>query len=149
VVRTKRVYDPPISSNGKRIRVDRLWPRGLRKKAVEMNEQLEDLSPSTQLRQWFAQHPDKKEEFKQRYLRELEAKTDLFDHLKREARARTVSLLFSADDLKPDAAIAPNIARLAYVERRRPRSSDRERPRRLGHHRLGRFPAARGRTADT
>jgi uncharacterized protein YeaO (DUF488 family) len=141
VLKSKRAYDRPRPRDGKWIQFDRLWRRELRQEKVRTSERVEDLSPSTELRRWFAHHPDEKEEFKKRYLRELEAKSELLDRLKREARARAATLLFSGANAGPNNATLLRAARPGNLEKRRQRSSDRQRDRYPSRSRLGRSPA--------
>ena len=95
----KRVYDEPAASDGIRILVDRLWPRGLTKRDARVDAWLRDLAPSNELRKWFHAHSEQWWEFRQRYLAELrtplatDALQELYDVLDRE---RTVSLLFAS-----------------------------------------------------
>jgi uncharacterized protein YeaO (DUF488 family) len=70
-VATKRVYEPPASSDGTRILVDRLWPRGLRKNEIALDDWLRDLAPSNELRKWFHSQPEEWTQFRERYLKEL------------------------------------------------------------------------------
>lgn len=70
-VRVRRVYDDPESSDGARVLVDRLWPRGLRKDAVPLDDWLRDVAPSADLRKWYGHDPGKFDEFRRRYLGEL------------------------------------------------------------------------------
>jgi uncharacterized protein YeaO (DUF488 family) len=67
----KRVYDSPAESDGVRLLVDRLWPRGLKKEEARIDEWLRDLAPSNELRKWFHGHRDKWPEFRRKYLQEL------------------------------------------------------------------------------
>ena len=67
----KRVYDPPEESDGLRLLVDRLWPRGLKKEDAKIDEWLRDLAPSSKLRKWFHAHPDQWTDFRRKYLQEL------------------------------------------------------------------------------
>ncbi len=67
----KRVYEPPAASDGTRVLVDRLWPRGLTKEEAAVKFWLRDLAPSTELRQWFHANPDAWAQFRKRYLKEL------------------------------------------------------------------------------
>jgi uncharacterized protein YeaO (DUF488 family) len=71
-IRVKRVYDPPLPADGTRVLVDRLWPRGLSKERAELDEWLRAISPSTELRTWYAHVPERFPEFVQRYAKELE-----------------------------------------------------------------------------
>jgi uncharacterized protein YeaO (DUF488 family) len=72
-VAVKRVYEAPSSSDGVRILVDRLWPRGLTKEKAAVKFWLRDLAPSTELREWFHANPDSWLLFRRRYLKELKA----------------------------------------------------------------------------
>ncbi len=98
MIKIKRVYDPPEPGDGKRILVDRLWPRGIKKENLKVDEWLKEISPSDKLRKWFSHDPKKYEEFKKRYTRELEDKSDILGRIKKEAKKGRVTLLFSAKD---------------------------------------------------
>ncbi len=98
MLKIKRAYDPPSSQDGKRILIDRLWPRGLKKEEARVDEWLKDLAPSTELRKWFGHDPVKWSEFKRRYRQELAGKPDLIMRIRTEARKGTVTLVFSAKD---------------------------------------------------
>lgn len=67
----KRVYDPRSRTDGVRVLVDRLWPRGLTKAAAAIDEWLKELAPSNELRRWFHARPDQWETFRKQYLKEL------------------------------------------------------------------------------
>jgi uncharacterized protein YeaO (DUF488 family) len=71
-VRIARIYDPPEPSDGFRVLVDRLWPRGMTKAAAALDEWLRDIAPSTELRHWYSHDPAKLVEFETRYQGELE-----------------------------------------------------------------------------
>jgi uncharacterized protein YeaO (DUF488 family) len=98
VVKTKRVYDPVSTDDGKRVLIDRLWPRGIKKEEAKIDEWASDIAPSTELRKWFSHDPEKWQEFKRRYKRELEDKGELVAKLRAEADNGTVTLLFAAKD---------------------------------------------------
>jgi uncharacterized protein YeaO (DUF488 family) len=70
-VMVKRVYEPAGRKDGTRVLVDRLWPRGLTKQEAAIQEWLRDLAPSSQLRKWFHAHPERWEDFRKKYLKEL------------------------------------------------------------------------------
>jgi uncharacterized protein YeaO (DUF488 family) len=72
-VRVRRVYDGRESADGRRILVDRIWPRGLRKEDADLDEWAKDVAPSTELRRWYRHDPEKFAEFRGRYLDELRA----------------------------------------------------------------------------
>jgi len=71
-VQVRRVYDPPEASDGQRVLVDRLWPRGLSKERAHLDEWCKDVAPSTGLRQWHGHNPGRFEEFARRYRAELD-----------------------------------------------------------------------------
>lgn len=66
-----RVYEEPSPQDGKRVLVDRVWPRGMRKEDARLDEWLRDVAPSTELRRWYNHEPTRFEEFRRRYLAEL------------------------------------------------------------------------------
>ena len=98
MIQLKRVYDPPAPEDGKRILVDRLWPRGIKKESLKMDEWLKEIAPSDQLRKWFSHDPGKYDEFKKRYTKELEDKSEILKRIKSEAKRGKVTILFSAKD---------------------------------------------------
>ncbi len=98
MIKIKRAYDSPSPEDGKRILIDRLWPRGLKKEEAQVEEWLKDLAPSTELRKWLGHDPAKWNEFKKRYRQELTGKSELVRRIKAEARKGTVTLVFSAKD---------------------------------------------------
>ncbi len=98
MVKTKRIYDQASLADGKRILIDRLWPRGIKKEEAKIDEWLRDIAPSTELRKWFSHDPAKWQEFKKRYKRELQDKAELVSKLKTEAKKGTITLLFAAKD---------------------------------------------------
>ncbi len=100
MVKIKRIYDPASPDDGKRILIDRLWPRGIKKEEAKIDEWLRDIAPSTELRKWFSHDPEKWQEFKKRYKRELTDKEELLRKLKVEAKKGTITLLFAAKDTK-------------------------------------------------
>lgn len=100
MIRIKRIYDRPDPSDGVRILVDRLWPRGLSKTAARIDAWRKDLAPTTVLRQWFHHDPGKWKEFKLRYRNELDAagKMAELEELAERAKTETVTLLYAASD---------------------------------------------------
>jgi uncharacterized protein YeaO (DUF488 family) len=70
-VRVRRVYDDPMPEDGTRVLVDRVWPRGLRKAAVRLDDWAKDVAPSSELRRWYGHDPAKFGEFRRRYTAEL------------------------------------------------------------------------------
>lgn len=97
-IRTKRIYDPSDASDGARVLVDRLWPRGVRKEAAALTLWLKDIAPSPQLRQWFGHDPARWQEFIHRYREELTANASALARLGELAQAGRVTLLYGARD---------------------------------------------------
>jgi uncharacterized protein YeaO (DUF488 family) len=110
VIRIKRVYDPVSPDDGRRILVDRLWPRGVKKEAARIDEWLKEIAPSDELRKWFSHDPAKWPEFRNRYRKELKVNAQLLEHLREETKKGKVTLLFSAKDSEHNnAAVLKNI----------------------------------------
>ena len=107
MIKIKRIYDPVSKDDGKRILVDRLWPRGLKKEKAVIDEWLKDIAPSDELRKWFSHDPSKWEEFKKRYRKELEDRQETIRDLRTEARRKTVTLLFAGITCPVRVAIGP------------------------------------------
>lgn len=105
-LKVKRVYAPPAKTDGLRVLVDRLWPRGLSKDAVQIDEWLKDIAPSNALRQWFGHDPERWREFKARYFRELDARPEAVEKLATRAKQKRVTLLFGAKDAQHNNAVA-------------------------------------------
>jgi len=96
MVKIKRVYDQVSPDDGRRILVDRLWPRGIKKADAAIDEWLKDIAPSTDLRKWYSHDPAKWGGFKKRYKMELKDKMGIIDRLREESKRLTITLLFSA-----------------------------------------------------
>ncbi len=104
-VALKRAYDSAAKSDGKRILVDRLWPRGVKKEEAKIDLWLKEVAPSTELRKWFNHQDERWPEFKQRYVDELKDNS-AFVELQTLAAAEKVTLIFSTkDDEKNSAAV--------------------------------------------
>jgi len=106
MLKIKRIYETASSEDGKRILVDRLWPRGIKKEDAEIDEWLKEIAPSDTLRKWFAHDPAKWQVFKTKYAHEIRVKSDLIERLRKESRKSTVTLLFSAKDSEHNNAVA-------------------------------------------
>ncbi len=106
MIQIKRVYAPLEAGDGQRFLVERLWPRGLKKEALQLDGWLTDVAPSDALRRWFAHDPDKWAEFQRRYKAELDARPDAWQPLLQAARRGRVTLLFSAHDTEHNNALA-------------------------------------------
>jgi uncharacterized protein YeaO (DUF488 family) len=104
-IQLKRVYDPPAATDGFRILVDRLWPRGLSKAAAGIDLWAKDVAPSTELRKWFDHDPDRWPAFQSRYKAELRQRKDELAALRDRCAEGRVTLLFGAKDLEHNQAI--------------------------------------------
>ena len=93
-----RVYDDPAKSRGARLLVDRVWPRGVSRSALQLDDWLPDVAPSTQLRKWFGHEEARWERFRERYLAELEEEPDALARCLEWCRRGPVVLLFAARD---------------------------------------------------
>ncbi len=98
MIRVKRVYEPPSPTDGKRVLIDRLWPRGLTKLEARVDRWERDLAPSHELRKWFSHDPARFLEFRERYRRELRAHRDALADLAAGTERETVTLVFAAKD---------------------------------------------------
>ena len=98
-VEVKRVYESAARSDGSRVLVDRLWPRGLRKADVAADEWLRDLAPSNELRKWYHAHPERWTLFRKRYLKELaapEAEKDLQKLYRLAHKRKRLTLVYAS-----------------------------------------------------
>jgi uncharacterized protein YeaO (DUF488 family) len=121
MIRLKRAYEPPSPSDGYRVLVERLWPRGMRKEALPLDDWDKDLAPSPALRKWFAHDPARWSEFKRRYRAEL-ARAPAVEHLgalRQRAAGGPVTLVFAARDTEHNSAV---VLREEATRKRRPRS---------------------------
>jgi len=105
VVKIKRIYAEPDPADGRRILVDRLWPRGVSKARAGVDWWLKEVAPSDELRRWFGHDPARWEEFQARYRRELEAQRPLLEELRGLAARETITLLFAAKDEEHNNAV--------------------------------------------
>ena len=105
-IRTKHVSEKATKSDGIRVLVDRLWPRGRTKASVPLDQWCREVAPSTELRQWFGHDPAKWEEFQRRYARELTANRTVVRELRAIAKAGTLTLVFGASDRDHNNAVA-------------------------------------------
>ena len=102
----KRVYDTPSQSDGCRILVERLWPRGISKQNAKIDLWPKEIAPSTALRRWFNHEPDKWTQFKARYFRELRARPEPLRPIVERARAGRVTFVFASRELRFNNAVA-------------------------------------------
>jgi uncharacterized protein YeaO (DUF488 family) len=112
-IRVKRAYEAAARSDGYRVLIDRLWPRGVSRERAKVDEWGQELAPSTELREWFAHDPSRFQEFRRRYIEELRSKRSRLTELRRRARKGTLTLVYSARDTEHNDAVV-----LAEVLRR-------------------------------
>ncbi len=105
-VQLKRVYDSPEKSDGARVLVERLWPRGVSKQKAKLALWARELAPSTELRKWFDHEPARWEEFKARYFAELDARSEEFEPLLALTRSGPVTFVFASREEKLNNAVA-------------------------------------------
>ncbi|HEX7081678.1 MAG TPA: DUF488 domain-containing protein [Gammaproteobacteria bacterium] len=104
-IKLKRAYDEPARSDGKRVLVDRVWPRGVSKEDAALECWLKDVAPSAELRKWFGHDPARWETFRKRYEAELAANPEPFEQLVALARSGTITLVFGARDERHNNAV--------------------------------------------
>jgi len=104
-IKLKRVYDDRGEAEGYRVLVDRVWPRGISKETLRLDEWLRDLAPTTGLRKWFGHDPSRWESFRLQYLDELEARHDELKRLQTIAKKRPLILLYGARDEEHNQAV--------------------------------------------
>lgn len=105
-VSLKRAYEPPNRSDGYRILVDRLWPRGISKEQLHLDLWIKEVAPSTALRKWFGHDPAKWEGFKRKYFRELDRSRDALQPILAFLSRSRVTLLYGARDARFNHAVA-------------------------------------------
>ena len=115
-VRTKRVYDKPEPSDGRRILIDRLWPRGLAKTVAQIDFWAKVVAPSNELRRWYQHEPAKWREFRRRYFAELDANPAGLAELRSQLGRGTVTVLFGSKETRLNNATALR----EYLTARRP-----------------------------
>lgn len=97
-INLKRAYLPKADTDGARLLVDRIWPRGLSKERAALDAWVKDVAPSTELRHWFNHEPDRWEEFRRRYVDELQHKKQDVELVADFVKKGTVTLLYAAHD---------------------------------------------------
>ncbi len=105
-IHLKRAYEEPSGSDGVRILVERLWPRGVSKERAAVDVWLKEIAPSPELRRWFGHDPAKWEEFQKRYWAELDAHPDVVAELRRKVREGPVTFVYAARDEQHNGALA-------------------------------------------
>jgi uncharacterized protein YeaO (DUF488 family) len=106
LIRLKRAYEKASPDDGKRILVERLWPRGMKKEALPLDGWLKEVAPSPTLRRWFSHDPKKWKEFRRRYFAELDQNPRVCEDLLSAARKGRICLIYSSHDTEHNAAAA-------------------------------------------
>lgn len=104
-VRVKRAYEPPETSDGYRVLVDRVWPRGRKREELRLDEWARELAPSAELRRWFGHDPARFEGFRKRYRAELREHADRLEELRRRAGEGPLTIVFGARDREHNNAV--------------------------------------------
>jgi uncharacterized protein YeaO (DUF488 family) len=112
-IHVKRAYEDAAESDGYRVLVDRLWPRGVSKQKASIDLWLKEIAPSTELRKWFNHDPKKWDEFRKRYAQELDEHPDLVKQLADIVNKRHVTLVYGAKNEAFNQAVALK----AYLEK--------------------------------
>jgi uncharacterized protein YeaO (DUF488 family) len=105
-MKIKRIYDAPAKTDGTRVLVDRVWPRGMTKEHAAVDVWLKEIAPSTTLRKWFGHEAERWTEFRSRYRAELEANAAAVQQLRDLAKKGKITLLYSAHDSEHNNAVA-------------------------------------------
>lgn len=105
-IKLKRIYEPAETSDGFRILVDRVWPRGIKKEKAGIDVWLKEIGPSTELRKWFNHDPEKWREFRQAYEKESKQSASLKELKEYLKKYKTITFLYSAKDEEHNQAIA-------------------------------------------
>jgi uncharacterized protein YeaO (DUF488 family) len=120
-IQIRRAYDPPRRGDGYRVLVDRVWPRGVSKAELDLDDWQKEIAPSSRLRKWFGHDPERWEEFQARYFAELEGKRDSIESLVERARHGRVTLVYGARDPAHNQAVALSAYLRARAAERQPR----------------------------
>lgn len=104
-IQIKRVYDAPSHTDGARILVDRLWPRGIKKEELHLDDWIKEIAPSPDLRKWFNHKPEKFKEFEKKYTEELNANKALWIPKIQQYLSGKITLLYAAHDPKTNHAL--------------------------------------------
>ena len=104
-VRVKRVYDPPEPSDGYRVLIDHVWPRGVSHERASLDEWARELAPTDDVRRRFDHVPERFDEFRSRYREELAAHAERLDALRRRARSAPLTIIYAARDREHNNAV--------------------------------------------
>lgn len=117
-IRLKRAYEPPSVTDGIRVLIDRLWPRGVTKDEAHIDHWFRDIAPSTELRRWFGHDVRRWDEFRRHYTAELTHHTEQLDELLRLAHKGPITLVFGARDEQHNDAVVLRHVLVEHSKRR-------------------------------
>ncbi|HKT79114.1 MAG TPA: DUF488 family protein [Vicinamibacterales bacterium] len=121
MIELKRAYDRASAADGRRLLVERLWPRGVSKEKLKLDAWLKEVAPTTELRKWFSHDPAKWRQFQTRYFRELDARPESWRPIVSLARRGKVTLIYSSHDEEHNNAVALRKYLQRKTARRKPR----------------------------
>lgn len=113
-IQIKRAYEAPEETDGARFLVDRVWPRGIKREALELVDWIKEAAPSNELRKWFGHDPARWETFRERYFSELDAREEVIAPLREAARQGVITLVYGARDTEHNNAVALRAYLLAH-----------------------------------
>jgi uncharacterized protein YeaO (DUF488 family) len=133
MIRIKRTYERAARNDGRRILVERLWPRGMKKEDLELDAWMKEVAPSTELRRWFGHRVERWDEFRRRYEEELTSSSAAWEPILEASAQGTVTLLYSAHDTEHNGAVVLRdylARRSRSTPARRKKTASKVRPRR-------------------
>jgi uncharacterized protein YeaO (DUF488 family) len=122
-IQLKRAYEKPQKSDSFRVLIDRIWPRGVRKEDLELDQWLRPLAPSTELRRWFGHDPENWDQFRNRYFRQLNTHPDEIRLLREKMREGPLTIVFGSREERLN-----NAAALKEYLEKRPVQARRSKP---------------------
>jgi uncharacterized protein YeaO (DUF488 family) len=131
MIQVKRTYEARAKTDGQRVLVERLWPRGMTAASLAAELWLKDIAPSTELRKWYGHRVERWKGFRERYRRELDRRRDVWEQILEASRSQTVTLLYSARDTEHNSAV---VLREYLLEQHEKRAPSRRRARTEGRN---------------
>lgn len=127
-IRIKRTYDAPARGDGRRILVERLWPRGMKKEALDADAWTKEVAPSTELRKWFDHREERWDEFRRRYREELDENPGAWEPILEAGARGPVTLLYSAHDTLHNGALVLRDYLVERAGKKAPARTAKKRP---------------------
>lgn len=104
-IEIKRIYEDAVKTDGYRVLVDRIWPRGISKEEAKLDEWMKEIAPSTNLRKWFDHKKERFGEFSKKYEKELQGHAEMVEQLLDKAKEKRLTLLYGAKDEEHNQAV--------------------------------------------